>query len=155
MKESRGIRNCNPANIRRGQLWKGMRDHQTDKRFVQFKTMRWGIRAMLIVLRTYVLRHGLRTVPQIIRRWAPPEDGNNTKDYIDKVCVAVEFAADGGIYYLSGQAEHLLYHFSHHDFELLCGEISLPLLAMVKKMCQIESQYTPTEYEVKEAMKIM
>ncbi len=42
----RGIRNNNPLNIEHSQSkWQGMAVEQTDKRFVQFKSMTWGIRA--------------------------------------------------------------------------------------------------------------
>lgn len=79
---TRGIRNNNPANIRRGCNWKGLIRQQKDKEFCQFVSMSWGIRALLITLRTYVKKHHLHTVREIITRWAPPSDGNNTEAYI-------------------------------------------------------------------------
>ena len=53
--EPRGIRNCNPLNIIRSKSkWLGMRREQTDKKFVQFKEMKYGWRAALVLLtRTY------------------------------------------------------------------------------------------------------
>ena len=47
----RGIRNNNPLNIRRspGQTWQGECPVQTDKAFVQFRSMKWGIRAAFII----------------------------------------------------------------------------------------------------------
>lgn len=86
---TRGIRNNNPANIRRGCNWKGMAKVQTDREFCQFYTMTWGVRALLVTLRTYVVKHHLHTVREIITRWAPPSDGNNTEKYIEYVEKAV------------------------------------------------------------------
>lgn len=79
---TRGIRNNNPANIRRGSYWRGLVNKPTDKEFCQFISMSWGVRALLITLRTYVVKHHLHTVREIITRWAPPSDGNNTEAYI-------------------------------------------------------------------------
>lgn len=83
----RGIRNNNPGNIRHGADWRGMRAEQTDPAFVQFETPEYGIRALARVLRTYENR-GLRTIRQIISRWAPPEE-NDTEAYIQAVAKAV------------------------------------------------------------------
>ncbi len=82
---TRGIRNNNPANIRRGCNWIGLAEKQTDKEFCQFVKMTWGVRALLVTLRTYVVKHKLHTIPQIIERWAPPQDGNATNRYIEFV----------------------------------------------------------------------
>lgn len=84
MREPRGIRNHNPGNIRRGDDWKGMADTQTDKAFIQFEAPEWGIRAMARILKNYRDRHGLVTVPQIIGRWAPPNE-NDTDSYVKTV----------------------------------------------------------------------
>lgn len=82
----RGLRNRNPLNIRRSaDLWQGMAEEQTDREFFQFKSMDWGYRAAFVVLRTYRHRYGANTVERIVRRWAPPEDGNDTEIYIQKV----------------------------------------------------------------------
>lgn len=86
---TRGIRNNNPANIRRGCAWKGLAEKQTDREFCQFVTMTWGVRALLVTLRTYVRKYNLHTVREIITRWAPPSDGNNTEKYIEFVEKAV------------------------------------------------------------------
>lgn len=84
--ESRGMRNCNPGNIRiTKDKWKGLREVQTDKEFFQFETMAWGYRAMLRTLKNYRKRHGCETIADFIRRWAPPSE-NNTLTYIRFVC---------------------------------------------------------------------
>lgn len=83
---SRGITNCNPGNIRRSRVrYKGERHPSTDALFKQFETMEWGYRAMFILLDTYRVRHGLKTLREMIMRYAPPEE-NHTALYIDAVC---------------------------------------------------------------------
>lgn len=84
-RNSRGIRNCNPLNIRRTNTkWKGLRPEVTDKAFCEFVSLPWGFRAAFLNLRTYWSR-GWRTVDAIISHWAPPSDGNNTAAYIRRV----------------------------------------------------------------------
>ena len=86
---TRGIRNNNPANIRIGCKWKGLVENPTDKEFCQFITMTWGVRALLVTLRTYVVKHKMHTIRDIIYRWAPPSDGNNTEKYVEFVKKAI------------------------------------------------------------------
>ena len=50
---SRGWRNNNPLNIRRGEQWSGLCAQQTDKVFCQFLNMTWGYRAAAKVLKSY------------------------------------------------------------------------------------------------------
>jgi len=72
----RGIRNRNPGNIRRsGDRWKGLAPLQTDPAFSVFETPVWGIRAMAVILRNYQKRYGLKSLAQLIGRWArqPPK----------------------------------------------------------------------------------
>ena len=78
---SRGIRNNNPLNIRRGAKWKGLREVQTDPLFAQFTDMAWGIRAGAVLLRNYAKRYKAKNLWDIIHRWAPPEE-NHTTDYL-------------------------------------------------------------------------
>ena len=82
---ARGIRNDNPLNIRHGKsLWVGMREKQTDKAFVQFKSRVYGYRAAFVLLKNYIGK-GEDTIGKIIAKWAPPSDGNNTQGYIAHV----------------------------------------------------------------------
>lgn len=81
----RGIRNCNPLNIRIGNKWKGEVASPTDKEFEQFSCMHYGLRAGFILLRRYIERYHLDTVTEIISRWAPSSE-NNTRAYINRVC---------------------------------------------------------------------
>lgn len=88
--EPRGLRNCNPGNIRiTKDKWQGLRPQQTDKSFFQFTEMKWGYRALIITLQNYHRRHGCRTITDYINRWAPPSE-NNTGGYISRVCKEME-----------------------------------------------------------------
>ena len=92
MSQSRGLRNCNPLNIRRvaSTEWIGQARLQTDRKFVKFDSMEWGIRAACCILRTYARRYGAVCVADIISRWAPPSE-NNTEQYIRNVCLWTGF----------------------------------------------------------------
>ena len=103
MNTTRGIKNNNPLNIRHSSnRWQGMTEKQTDPSFVQFRSMAYGYRAACKVLQTYYQRFRTEgkpfTVRTIISRWAPPEDSNDTENYIRSVLLL------GGL----GGNEHLL-----------------------------------------------
>ena len=81
----RGIRNRNPGNIRKsGDRWKGLAPLQSDPAFLVFETPLWGVRAMATILRNYQRRLGLKTLAQIIGRWAPADE-NDTAGYVAAV----------------------------------------------------------------------
>lgn len=85
-KLSRGIRNNNPGNLRiTDDNWVGMipREQNTDGSFVQFKEMKYGIRAMLRDVVNDILK-GKNTVRKLITEYAPPTE-NNTEIYINGV----------------------------------------------------------------------
>ena len=83
---SRGIANCNPGNIRRSRVrYRGECHPSTDEAFKQFESMEWGYRAIFIILDTYRVRYGLRSLREMIMRYAPPTE-NHTALYIDAVC---------------------------------------------------------------------
>ncbi|MCE1635766.1 structural protein, partial [Enterobacter hormaechei] len=84
---SRGIRNNNPGNIRWGDDWQGLMpaSQRTDKSFCQFVGPEYGLRAMIKILHNYNRKYGLKTVKEIISRWAPTNE-NNTDAYINHVC---------------------------------------------------------------------
>ena len=90
MKTPKGIRNNNPLNIRHSpNRWEGMAEEQTDPDFVQFRSMAYGYRAAFKLLQSYYRRFRKEgkpfTVRNIISRWAPPQDGNDTEAYIRSV----------------------------------------------------------------------
>ncbi len=90
----RGVRNCNPGNIRRSAVrYLGEIVPSGDPEFRQFRSMAWGFRALFVLLKTYRRRYGLRSVAQIITRWAPPSE-NRTEAYIRRVAAAIGRAAD-------------------------------------------------------------
>ena len=97
---NRGQRNNNPLNIRRSRSrWLGRREIVTDKEFEEFTTMAYGYRAAWKLMDTYRLR--LRqedksfTLENIIHRWAPPEDGNDTSAYVRTVIRLIDYKVAG------------------------------------------------------------
>lgn len=90
---SRGIRNNNPGNLEYSKTnpWSGQTGD--DGRFAKFETPEHGIRALGRNLLSYQ-RQGIDTVSDIINRWAPPEDNNNTPAYIKAVCEQLGVAPD-------------------------------------------------------------
>lgn len=80
---SRGIRNNNPLNIRRSSTpWRHKKNPSGDPAFEQFDNIFWGIRAAFAILRTYLgKKYRLRTVEQVVNRWAPPTE-NKTSLYV-------------------------------------------------------------------------
>lgn len=86
VKYTRGARNNNPANIRRDHhsKWIGLSSVQNDKEFCQFVAMEYGVRAFLILCRTYRQRYGIITVQNFIERFAPACE-NNVNAYVKYV----------------------------------------------------------------------
>lgn len=84
MVENRGIRNRNPGNIRLGDNWVGLAEMQPDKEFCTFSHVKYGIRALYKILKKYQLVYNLKSVKEIINRYAPPNE-NNTGSYINSV----------------------------------------------------------------------
>lgn len=94
----RGLRNNNPGNIRiNGDLFQGEVRPSRDIEFKQFETMAYGYRAMFRILTNYYTRYRLTTIRQMITRWAPPEDKNNTDAYIKAVSDYAGIPADDPI----------------------------------------------------------
>lgn len=93
---SRGLRNCNPGNIRltgRTGLYRGEKSPSSDPAFRQFQAMEWGYRALFVLLYTYRKRYGLKTPREVISRWAPPHE-NHTEQYIRALCHDTGLEAD-------------------------------------------------------------
>ena len=87
-RSSRGWRNNNPLNIRRGEKWVGLVEKPTDWVFCQFISMSFGYRAAYKILKSYFRyfnQNGMVcSIENIIRRWAPPKE-NDTDEYICRV----------------------------------------------------------------------
>lgn len=80
----RGVRNNNPGNLEYSeQGWDG--ELTPDGKFSRFDTPEHGIRALAKNMRTYQNKHDLNTVAQMISKFAPPEDHNDTPTYIKAV----------------------------------------------------------------------
>lgn len=95
MAVTRGVRNNNPGNIRKGQPWQGLAvpaemtaAQRAETAFDVFKAPEWGVRALARVLITYQDSYGLNSLPEIIGRWAPPSE-NMTGAYIEAVARAM------------------------------------------------------------------
>lgn len=87
-KAPRGIRNNNPGNLRPTKdQWQGA--NGDDGGYLKFKTPEAGLRAMAKNLVTQQEKHGLNTVEDIITKYAPKEDDNNTMAYISQVSTAM------------------------------------------------------------------
>ena len=98
--EPRGIRNNNPLNIRRSKdKWQGqinpsgnanVNDNNSSLKgesdFCQFYTMEYGWRAAFVILcKTYYGKYKLRTIRDIVSRWAPAKRRNQHGAYIRHV----------------------------------------------------------------------
>ena len=96
--EPRGIRNNNPLNIRlSSDKWQGQVLPQRgsgEGAFCVFSEMKWGWRAAFRLLcHTYYGKYKLRTIRDIIYRWAPPNE-NGTLVYIRSVAERTGINAD-------------------------------------------------------------
>lgn len=97
-RQSRGFRNKNPGNIdynvrNRWQGQVGIETTGNPPRFAVFESHEFGIRALAALLTTYQDRHNLRSVHQIINRWAPGNE-NNTDAYVQAVCRKIGVGAN-------------------------------------------------------------
>lgn len=93
-KMSRGLRNCNPGNIRLGTFrYRGEVVDSSDSAFRQFESMEWGYRAMFVLLHTYAVKHKCHTLREIINRYAPPIE-NHTENYIRRVALVTHLSPD-------------------------------------------------------------
>ena len=92
-KKTRGLRNNNAGNIRwdNRTQWLGQVGAD-DKNFIIFSDEKYGIRAMVRVLRSYQ-RRGVVTLGDIIATWAPANE-NNVEAYISSVEQKTGFKRD-------------------------------------------------------------
>jgi hypothetical protein len=90
---ARGIRNNNPGNLEYSKTNPWVGQTGDDGRFAKFETPEHGIRALGRNLLSYQ-RQGIDTVNDIINRWAPPSDNNNTDAYIQAVCAQLGVTPD-------------------------------------------------------------
>ena len=94
---ARGLRNNNPGNVELTSPatqwvgWVGAAE-QTDRSYVQMRTMAAGVRMALTVFRNYQKLYGLKNIGQLIARWAPPAT-NDTAAYVADVVARVGVGA--------------------------------------------------------------
>lgn len=67
----RGLRNCNPLNIKIGNDWRGECEQNTDGVFEQFTELKYGYRAAFIILKKYINKYHRNTIRKIILSWSP------------------------------------------------------------------------------------
>lgn len=91
-KNTRGHRNNNPLNIRKGSRWIGLSEDQSDKDFCRFDSLLYGFRAAFVLIRTHHRRAPL-SVSALIRIWAPDNE-NRPSDYIRFVCGSLGIRPD-------------------------------------------------------------
>lgn len=126
MRMSLGISCNNPLNIRYNNFnrWQGLKG--INKGFCVFESMDYGLRAGIITLRTYINKHGLKSVSSILERFAPTTE-NNTCSYIRYV----------SSYILSCGGNPDSISFGHIDF-----------CRMIVAMCMFESWYRCSELDI-------
>lgn len=141
--EPLGIRLNNPGNIRYAKHNRFIGLVGQENGFCKFESSTLGVRAVCVVIRNY-MRRNIRTVTDIINRYAPESDGNNTVNYITFVCSyigkrlnpleaqATAFNPDAPIYW---QSTIFLY--------------------LIQAMLYFESNYKCSDIEVKEAYNLM
>lgn len=130
MRVSVGIKNNNPLNVRFSSLnrWQGLVGSENG--FCKFESVKFGLRAGLITLRTYINKHGLYSVKDIISRWAPSSE-NPTRNYISFVSKCI---SDRGC----------------NPNDIKFG--SPAFLTMVVAMCMFESWYRCCENDIYECI---
>ena len=89
---ARGYSNFNPGNIRQSSVaYTGEIMPSKDPSFKQFRTMALGYRAMFVLLHTYSVKYHLKTLREMIERYAPPTE-NNTTEYVNFVSTRTKIA---------------------------------------------------------------
>ncbi len=113
----RGFRNNNPGNLRiTGMAWQGKVpvEQNTDKAFEQFVSLEYGLRAMIVVLRTYIKRKGLDTIEKIIPVYAPATE-NDVEAYIQVVSLISGLQRDAVIDFTYDDMHRLVHAMVYHE----------------------------------------
>ncbi|MCC7224965.1 MAG: hypothetical protein IT273_14655 [Chitinophagales bacterium] len=112
----RGMRNNNPGNIRIGTSdWIGKIPivQNTDGEFEQFEYYKYGVRALMVLLRTYI-NQGHDTIHKIISKYAPSSE-NNTNAYINSVVYSTGFSAHLKIKFMSSHIFPIVKAIGKHE----------------------------------------
>lgn len=152
---TRGIRNNNPANIRRSNsAWLGLcpkrnsvalvrggipRFEKYDADFCQFSNVEYGIRALIILIKNYNTFHKIDTISGILERFAPHIE-NNTNYYITYVCIQSDLQPDESLglkdLYITIQ-DNKVWHIDQ--------DVKHKLYKICKAICMMESHFDLTE----------
>lgn len=108
---TRTWRNHNPGNVRPGEVSKkhgaiGVTTTGGHGKFAVFSDIETGRRAMRDNLKTY---YGKRNIPMLVKKYAPPEDGNNVEKYTAFIKKQTAISD-----------EKVLKDFTDQEFEKLC-----------------------------------
>lgn len=143
---TRGIRNNNPANIRRGSSWRGLSAVQRDKEFCQFCSIEFGIRAFFVLMRTYHYKYKCNTIGQILHRFAPLCE-NDTYAYIAFV---TKYLNDNQFCLISDIQENTIINtwFNKQTPSVL-------LCAFAKAVFMMESNYKVTDEQINIAIELL
>lgn len=107
-KETRGMRNNNPLNIRNSIAYKWQGQTGKDSAgFCTFSSVYYGVRAGFALMRTYNRKYQADTIRSIIERFAPATE-NNTESYIKHVADALGISPDERIHYRSPQMRSMI-----------------------------------------------
>ena len=137
-KSPRGQRNNNPLNIKysRTTIWVGqVRDiERSDKVFVEFYEMKYGIRAAIKLIRNYI-RNGYNTIDRIISRWCPDQTQYTYRKFV---------------------GDHVKAVFPNVDrWTVISRDDKDIIRAMVKAMAVMECQYRIDDEEFEEAWELV
>ena len=137
-KSPRGQRNNNPLNIKyvKTTIWVGqVRDiERSDKVFVEFYEMKYGIRAAIKLIRNYI-RSGYNTIDRIISRWCPDQTQYTYRKFVGDHVKAVIPTVDRWTV------------ISRDDKDII--------REMVKAMAVMECQYRIDDAEFEEAWELL
>ena len=108
----KGIRNNNPLNIEfnPSNKWDGQTGN--DGRFAVFSEPFYGIRAAARNLKTYRDKYGIKTVREIIGKWAPAKE-NDVESYVSSVTKRSGLFAD--MYLIESDYAQLIAAMIYHE----------------------------------------
>lgn len=92
-----GIRRNNPGNLRRGKNvgYPGVTDRPDTGRgpqFYAFENMAFGMRAMIVLVLSYIVKGQFNTITKLAHKYAPPNE-NNTAQWIAQVSKRASLSA--------------------------------------------------------------
>jgi hypothetical protein len=89
---SRGVRNNNPLNLRKGVAFQYIVENPAENSFMTFGKTWQGIRAGVLDLTTDISK-GKNTLTLLINEFAPPSE-NNTQNYIKNISIVTGLKPD-------------------------------------------------------------